>query len=79
MSKGTRVRQRDARQKIAAQCEARTWAQVAAALSDPSSPIARGADGAANMITAAICAVTGNQPSRACMAPAITRLAGQAG
>ena len=39
-----------------------TWAQVAAALKDPSSPIAKGADGAANMITATICKVT-EQPA----------------
>jgi uncharacterized protein DUF929 len=43
-----------------------TWAQVAAALHDPGSPIAQGADGAANMITAAICKITGNQPARVC-------------
>ncbi len=39
-----------------------TWAQVAAALKDPSSAIAKGADGAANMITATICKTTNNQP-----------------
>ena len=39
-----------------------TWAQVAAALQDPSSAIAKGADGAANMITATICKTTNNQP-----------------
>jgi hypothetical protein len=51
-----------------------TWAQVAAALHDPSSPIARGADGSANMITAAICKLTGGKPGNVCGAPAITRI-----
>jgi hypothetical protein len=54
-----------------------TWAQSAAALNDPASPIARGADGAANMITAAICKITGNQPARVCASPVITQLEGQ--
>jgi thiol-disulfide isomerase/thioredoxin len=40
-----------------------TWAQVAAAMRDPSSPIARDIDGAANMITAAICKLTHGQPA----------------
>jgi hypothetical protein len=43
-----------------------TWAQVATALNDPSSPIAKGADGTANYITAAICKLTNNQPASAC-------------
>lgn len=43
-----------------------TWAQVSAALSDPSSAIAKGADGTANWITAAICKLTNNQPGSAC-------------
>jgi hypothetical protein len=44
----------------------KTWAQVAAALDDPSSQIAKGADGTANYITAAICKLTNNQPASAC-------------
>jgi len=44
----------------------KSWAQIAAALSDPSSPIAVAIDGTANYITAAICAITGNQPATAC-------------
>ncbi len=43
----------------------KTGAQIAAALNDPSSPIAQGAIGAANYMTAAICTMTGNQPDRA--------------
>jgi hypothetical protein len=40
-----------------------TRQQIAAQLDDPSSAVAQAIDGAANDITAAICAVTGNQPS----------------
>jgi thiol-disulfide isomerase/thioredoxin len=54
-----------------------TWAQVAAALQDPSSAIAKGADGAANMITATICKVTNNQPSNVCTSPVIKSIQGQ--
>jgi hypothetical protein len=49
-----------------------THQQVASALSDPSSPVAQGVDGAANAITAAICASTGNQPGNVCSAPGVT-------
>ena len=45
-----------------------TWGQIAVALHHPSSVIARSVDGAANYLTAAICAVTGNQPQSACTA-----------
>jgi Domain of unknown function (DUF929) len=54
-----------------------TWSQVASALHDPASPIAQGADGAANMITAAICRVTHNQPGSVCDSPVIQHAAGQ--
>jgi thiol-disulfide isomerase/thioredoxin len=54
-----------------------TWAQVAAALKDPSNAVAKGADGAANMITATICKVTSNQPSSVCTTPAIKTIQGQ--
>jgi len=43
-----------------------SWAQIAAALSNSSSPIAQAVDGTANYITAAICGITGNQPASAC-------------
>jgi Domain of unknown function (DUF929) len=43
-----------------------SWAQVAAALHDPSSPVAQGADGSANLITAAICKMTGGKPGNVC-------------
>ena len=54
--------------------QGKTWAQIAAALHDPSSSIAQGAIGAANYMTAAICKMTGNQPASACAAPAISSL-----
>ncbi|HEY7013074.1 MAG TPA: DUF929 family protein [Streptosporangiaceae bacterium] len=52
----------------------KTWSQIAAALHDPSSPIAKGANGAANLMTAAICKTTSNQPASVCATPMITRL-----
>jgi Domain of unknown function (DUF929) len=54
-----------------------SWAQVAAALKDPSSAIAKGADGSANMITAAICKTTNNQPASVCASPVIKTIEGQ--
>ena len=51
-----------------------TWAQIAAALHNPASPVAQGADGAANYITAAICKITSNNPASVCTAPAIRTL-----
>lgn len=55
----------------------KTWAEVAAALSDKSTAIAQGADGAANILTAAICKVTNNQPSSVCGSATITSLQGK--
>jgi thiol-disulfide isomerase/thioredoxin len=43
-----------------------TWSQIAAALRDPSSAVARGIDASANYLTAGICEMTGNQPASAC-------------
>ena len=40
--------------------------QIAADMNDPLSPVAKGADGAANTMTAAICKLTNNQPSNVC-------------
>ena len=45
--------------------------QIAHDLADPSSPVAQAIDGTANDITAAICSVTGDQPSSVCDSPAI--------
>jgi hypothetical protein len=51
----------------------KTWAQIAAALSDSSSPIAQAVNGTANYLTAAICSMTGNKPATACT-PAVQTL-----
>jgi hypothetical protein len=43
-----------------------TWNQIAADLHNPGSPVAAGVLGTANYMTAAICALTDNQPASAC-------------
>ncbi len=43
-----------------------TWAQVAAALQNPSTKVAQNALGAANLMTAAICKMTGGKPGNVC-------------
>lgn len=43
-----------------------SWDQVASAMRDPSSAVARDIDGAANMITAAVCQLTHGQPASVC-------------
>ena len=57
--------------------QGRTWAQVAAALRDPSSAIGRSAGAAASMITAAICTLTHDRPASVCTSPVIARVQGQ--
>jgi thiol-disulfide isomerase/thioredoxin len=54
-----------------------TWSQIAADLHNPSSPVAKGADGSANLFTAAICRMTGGQPGSVCNAPPVAALKGQ--
>ena len=54
--------------------QGKTWDQIATAMHDPSSAIAKGAIGAANGITAAICLTTGNKPSNVCSLPVIKSL-----
>jgi thiol-disulfide isomerase/thioredoxin len=53
-----------------------TWAQVAAALHNPSSQAAQGALGSANYITAAICKMTGDKPGNVCTAPGVVKASG---
>jgi thiol-disulfide isomerase/thioredoxin len=53
-----------------------TWAQVAAALHNPSSAVAQGADGSANLITAAICKMTGGKPGDVCTSAGVVRASG---
>lgn len=55
----------------------KTWSQIATALHDPSTAIAKGADGTANKMTAAICKLTNNQPANVCTTPLIKNLQGQ--
>lgn len=50
-----------------------THAQIAAALSDPASAIARGVDGTANVITAAICQATAQQPAAVCQGAGVAK------
>jgi len=52
--------------------QGKTWSQIAAALKDPTSPIAQSVNGAANYITGAICQMTNNQPASVCNSPAVT-------
>ena len=54
----------------------KSWSQIAAALKDPSSPIAQNVLGAANYVTAAICKMTNNQPSDVCTSSAVTSVQG---
>ncbi len=54
--------------------QGQTWAQIAAAMQDPTTKIAQGAVGSANMLTAAICKITGNQPASVCAAAPIPAL-----
>jgi thiol-disulfide isomerase/thioredoxin len=51
-----------------------SWNQIAADLHNPSSPVAQGAVGSANLFTAAICKITGNAPASVCTAAPIPAL-----
>ena len=42
------------------------WEQIAGALADPKSNLARAIDGSANVITAALCTLTNGQPTQVC-------------
>jgi hypothetical protein len=53
-----------------------SWTQVAAAMHDPSSAVAADIDGAANIITAAICALTNGQPGGVCHSAGVRAAAG---
>jgi hypothetical protein len=53
-----------------------TAREISNAMSDSTSPVAKGVDGAANVITAALCKVTDNQPANVCTAPAVTAVTG---
>ena len=53
----------------------RTPAQVAAAMKDPSTAIAKGVLGSANLLTATICGLTKNQPAAVCSSSAVRKAA----
>jgi thiol-disulfide isomerase/thioredoxin len=53
----------------------KTHAQIAAALADPDSSIAKSVDGTANYITAALCTLTGNKPATVCSSTGVTKAA----
>jgi hypothetical protein len=55
--------------------QGKTWQEIASASSDPSSPVAKQVLAAANVLTAAICDVTGGQPANVCTAPGVTSAA----
>jgi hypothetical protein len=53
-----------------------TWSQIAADLNNPSSTVAKDIDGAANILTAALCKVTGGQPAGVCSSAGVKAAAG---
>ncbi len=57
----------------------KTHHQIADALKDPSSPIAKAVDGSANIYTAALCRLTQNEPTTVCSTDAVTAAAGKLG
>ncbi len=57
--------------------QGKTASQIAALLTDPTSPATQGIVGTANNITAALCNITGNQPATACSNSTITAIQNQ--
>jgi hypothetical protein len=55
----------------------RSGDEVAAALSDPASPIAQAIDGTANAFTTLLCQLTKGQPTNVCTSPAATAYQGK--
>jgi Domain of unknown function (DUF929) len=53
-----------------------SWAQVLAAMHNPASSVGREIDGAANIISAAICSMTGGQPGSVCNSAGVTAARG---
>jgi len=54
-----------------------TWSQIASDLHNPSSPVAQGVNGSANMFTAAICKLTRNAPANVCTTAPVSSLEGR--
>ncbi|HVC30756.1 MAG TPA: DUF929 family protein, partial [Steroidobacteraceae bacterium] len=55
------------------------WNQIGAALSQPSSAVAKGIVGSANLLTAALCTLTGQQPASVCQAAGTKQAASKLG
>jgi Domain of unknown function (DUF929) len=53
--------------------------QIARSLSDPTNPVAKAINGAANGTTAALCKLTGGKPAQVCTAPGVTVIGPQIG
>jgi hypothetical protein len=51
--------------------QGQSMAAIAGSLVDPSNPIAQNINGSANILTAAICQLTNNQPAQVCSTPTI--------
>lgn len=51
----------------------KSHAQIAAALANPDSAIAKGIDGSANVLTSILCAQTGNKPAAVCTSAGVTK------
>jgi hypothetical protein len=56
-----------------------TAREISNAMFDPTNPVAKAVDGSANVITAALCRLTDNQPADVCTAPAVTAISGASG
>jgi thiol-disulfide isomerase/thioredoxin len=56
-----------------------TQDQIAAALHDPTTNVAQAVNGGANVLTAAICGITGGQPTDVCTASGVTAAAAALG
>jgi hypothetical protein len=59
--------------------QGKTHEQIAQALSDPSSAIAKAVDGSANVITAALCQLTNGQPTPVCTSSGVRAAAAKLG
>lgn len=55
----------------------KTRAQIAKALQDPTDPIAQAVDGSANVLTAAMCTLTGQQPTNVCLSAGVKAASAQ--
>lgn len=51
--------------------QGKTWEEIATALQDPEDPIAKDVLASANVLTAAICELTGGEPAAVCTSPGV--------